>query len=320
MSDVYAGGEPVVDVVRSGFVESRHTGSVVALGPDGEVAAWAGDVLGAIFPRSANKPLQAVGMLRAGLDLAPAELALVTASHRGQPFHIQAVLAMLRASGLGVDDLGCPLDYPLSDEAREAVIRAGGTRSREYMNCSGKHAGMLRTCLVSGWPTAGYLAPEHPLQQRIQATFEELTGEPAVAVGVDGCGAPVLSTSLRGLAAAYLRLVDAEPGTAERLVADAMLAHPEMVSGTDPDGHDTHLMRGLPGFVAKGGAEGVIAVAAAGRGAVALKVDDGSTRARLPVLVSALNRLGVSGDVLTRYSRMPVLGGGHPVGEVVATW
>jgi L-asparaginase II len=320
MADLYAGGEPIADVVRSGFVESRHTGSVVALGPDGEVAAWAGDVLGAIFPRSSNKPLQAVGMVRAGLRLPPAELALVTASHRGQPFHVQAVLAMLRDGGLGVDDLGCPPDYPLSDRARDDVVRAGGTRSPELMNCSGKHAGMLRTCVLNGWPTAGYLAAEHPLQQQIQATFEELTGEPAVAVGVDGCGAPVLSTSLRGLAMAYLRLVDAAPGTAERLVADAMLAHPEMVSGTDDEGHDTHLMRGLPGLVAKGGAEGVIAVAAAGRGAVAMKVDDGAMRPRLPVLVSALKRLGVSGDVLTRYSSLPVLGGGDPVGEVVATW
>ncbi len=320
MADVYAGGEPLAEVVRSGFVESRHSGSVVVLGPDGEVVAWAGDVMGAVFPRSSNKPLQAVGLLSAGLALGPSDLALVTASHRGQPFHIQGVLAMLRAAGLTPSALGCPADYPLSDEARDAVVRAGGGPEPVLMNCSGKHAGMLRTCVLNGWPTASYLAPEHPLQRQVSAVFEDLVGESVAAVGIDGCGAPVLSASLRGLASAYLRLVSAEPGTPERTVADAMRAHPEMVSGTDAEGYDTHLMRGVPGLISKVGAEGVIAAAAPGIGAVAMKVDDGAARARLPVLVSALARLGLGGDVLTRYTKMPVFGGNREVGEIVAIW
>jgi L-asparaginase II len=320
MADRYAGGEPLAEVVRSGFVESRHSGSVVVLGPDGEVVAWAGDVIGPIFPRSSNKPLQAVGLLRAGLALGPSDLALATASHRGEPFHVQGVLGMLRAAGLTPSALGCPPEYPLSDAARDAVVRAGGGPEPVLMNCSGKHAGMLRTCVLNGWPTDSYLAPEHPLQRQISAVFEELVGESVAAVGVDGCGAPVLSASLRGLASAYLGLVTAEPGTPGRTVADAMRAHPEMVSGTDAEACDTQLMRAIPGLISKVGAEGVIAVAAAGMGAVALKVDDGSMRARLPVLVSALARLGFDGEVRDRYASIPVFGGGQPVGEVVSVW
>jgi L-asparaginase II len=320
VADAYVGGEPLAEVVRSGFVESRHAGSVVVLDADGEVAAWAGDVLGPIFPRSANKPLQAVGMLRAGLALPPADLALVSASHRGQPFHIHRVLAMLRDAGLTPSALGCPPDYPLCEEARDAVIRAGGARAPLLMNCSGKHAGMLRTCVVNGWPTEDYLVPEHPVQRRIAATFADLVGEPVVAVGVDGCGAPLLSASLRGLAAGFLRLVDAAPGTPERAVADAMRAHPEMVAGTDADGFDTHLMRGIPGLIAKGGAEGVLAVAAPGVGAVTMKIDDGAMRPRLPVLRSALVRLGLDAAVLTQFTKMPVFGGGRAVGVVNSRW
>ena len=317
VADRYAGGEPLAEVVRSDFPESRHRGSVVVLGPDGEVVAWAGDVIGAIFPRSANKPVQAVGMLAAGLTLAPADLALVAASHRGQPFHIARVRQMLRAGGLDSSALGCPPDYPLSDDARDEVIRAGGERDPILMNCSGKHAGMLRTCLVAGWPTDGYLDPAHPLQRAIATTYEELTGEPVVVRGVDGCGAPVLSASLRAVASAFLRLVDATPGTHERAVADAMRAHPELVAGTDADAADTHLMRAQPGMIAKSGAEGVLAVAMPGAGAVAIKIDDGAMRPRLPVLGSALRRIGIG---LDRYTEIPVIGGGRRVGVVRSVW
>jgi L-asparaginase II len=176
---------------------------------------------------------------------------------------------------------------------------------------------MLRTCAANGWPLAGYLDPAHPVQVAIRHGVESLAGEPAAAVGVDGCGAPLLAVSLRGLAAAFLRLVSAEPGTGARRVADAMRAHPDLVSGTDEDGHDTHLMRAFPGLLVKGGAEGVLAAALPGVGAVALKIDDGGMRPRLPVLGSGLSRLGFP---LDSYADVPVLGGGTRVGEVRAVW
>jgi L-asparaginase II len=137
-------------------------------------------------------------------------------------------------------------------------------------------------------------------------------------VGVDGCGAPVLAVSLTGLARAYLRLVNAPPGSVEQTVAAAMRSHPEMVAGTDAD--DTRLMAGVPGLLCKGGAEGVAAVAVPGVGAIALKIDDGAGRARMPTLVAALRRLDVKDDVLDELAEVPVLGGGRPVGTVRAVW
>ncbi|GAB3176486.1 asparaginase [Micromonospora palomenae] len=310
---------PLVEVVRSGFVEGVHRGSVVVLDAGGAPVAGAGDVTSPIFPRSASKPMQAIGMLRAGLPLTdPADVALVSASHAGEEFHLARVAALLARAGLDGSALHCPPDLPVGEAAREAVLRAGGGPTRVQMNCSGKHSGMLLTCVAAGWPLDGYWRPEHPLQQRLTATIEEFTGEEVAAVGVDGCGAPVLAVSLTGLAGAYLRLVSAEPGSVERTVADAMRAYPELVGGTGAE--DTRLMRGVPGALAKVGAEGVIAAAVPGVGAVALKIDDGAARARMPVLVSALRRLGVDAPVLTEYAELPLLGGGLPVGVVRAAW
>jgi L-asparaginase II len=321
VADAYAGGELLAEVVRSGFVEGRHHGSVVAVGADGELVAWAGDVTGAVFPRSANKPMQGVGMLRAGLALADdADLAQACASHRGEPIHVARVRAMLASARLTEADLATPPDYPLSESARDELVRTGGTRAPVLMNCSGKHAAMLLACEANGWPRDDYRDPGHPLQRVLAGTVAELAGEPVAATGVDGCGAPAFAISLHGLAAAFLRLVSARPGTHERRVADAMRSHPELVSGTDAEAHDTRLMRAVPGLLAKGGAEGVHAVAVPGAGAVALKIDDGAHRARMPVLVSALRRVGVSGPALDELADVPLFGGGRPVGAVRAAW
>jgi L-asparaginase II len=300
VADLYQGGEPVVEVVRSGFAESRHHGSVAVLDAAGTVVAAVGDIVAPVFPRSSNKPLQAVGMRRAGfVPASAAELALVAASHRGEAFHVDATRAMLRRAGLPETALRCPATVPLSDPCGE-VSRAGN-------NCSGKHAGMLLTCVAAGWPVDGYHEPTHPLQVAVRETVEELAGERAGAVGVDGCGAPVLAMSLRALAGSYLRLV-----TEGSDVADAMRAHPEYVSGTGPEAYDTVLMQAVPGLLAKGGAEGVQAVAVPGVGAVAIKIDDGARRALMPVLAWAFAQLGLDAPTPVE----PVLGGGDTVGVV----
>ncbi|GGJ91355.1 asparaginase [Pilimelia anulata] len=319
MGKAYEGGAPLVEVVRSGFAEGQHRGSVVVLDADGAPVAAAGDVTGAIFPRSSSKPLQAIGMLRSGLRLAdPADLALVAASHWGEDFHIARVRALLRSAGLDETALRCPPALPHSEAARAALYAAGGGRARIFMDCSGKHAGMLLTCRENGWPLEEYFDREHPLQERLALAIEEFTGEPAVATGVDGCGAPVLAASLTGLARAYLRIVHGDVGSVERRVADAMRAHPELVAGTGAP--DTAFMAGVPGLLCKVGAEAVWVAALPGVGAVALKIDDGGVRARPPVLVSALRRLGVRGDVLDRSAEVPLTGGAAVVGSLRALW
>ena len=313
----YRGGVALAEVVRSGFVEGSHHGSVAVLDAGGRLIASAGDPYGPIFPRSSNKPMQAVGMLRAGLELTdPADLALVAASHDAEPSHVERVRAMLHRGGLTEDSLQCPPDLPLSESARDAVLRNGGGPARVLMNCSGKHTGMLLTCQANGWSTSDYLDPGHPLQQACRTAVEDLAGEKAAAVGVDGCGAPVLALSLSGLARAFLACVDAAPGTEPRRVSDAMRDNPELVSGTGRE--DARLMRSIPGLLSKVGAEGVIAVAVPGVGAVALKIDDGAARALLAVLVPALGVLGVAAPGLDEMAEVALLGGGRPVGSVRA--
>jgi L-asparaginase II len=304
----------VVEVVRNGFVESVHHGTVVALGPDGTVTYAAGDPGAPMLPRSANKPLQLVGMLRAGLALAPPDLALAASSHSGEPVHVDRVRALLAGAGLAEDALVCPPALPLSEPAAAAVLRAGGAPARALMNCSGKHTAMLLTCLANGWPTAGYADPGHPLQRVVRAAVEDLAGEPVAAVAVDGCGAPLFGLTLTGLARAFRRLVTAGAGGPERAVADAMRAYPSLVGGTGRD--VTALMAGAPGVLAKDGAEGVYAAALPDGSAAAVKVADGSARARPPLLADALRRLGLHAAVLDELAEAPVLGGGHPNGSI----
>lgn len=300
----------LVEVERSGFVESRHRGSVIALDADGSPALSLGDPDEPVFPRSANKPLQAVAMVRHGLGLENELLALAAASHSGEDFHVEGAQKILAGAGLTADALQCPAQWPLDIEL--AVVRE---KSRLRMNCSGKHAAMLATCVINGWPTESYLSPEHPLQVAVRETVTELTGEEIVATGVDGCGAPLFAVGLTGLSRAFHALVRAEPGTPERRVADAMRAHPEWTSGTDRE--ERRLMDAVPGLLVKCGAEGIDAFALADGRAGAIKIDDGAMRARTPATVATLRALGVDG-ALGELSTLPVHGGDSVVGEIRA--
>ncbi|MGP2436711.1 asparaginase [Streptomyces sp. JW3] len=308
----------LAEVVRSGFVEGRHRGSLVVLDPDGTVELALGDPAAAVFPRSANKPMQAAGVLRAGLELAGERLALAAASHSGESFHRDLVRKMLAEHGLAAGLLQCPPDLPLDAEERDTYLASGAAPDRVTMNCSGKHTAMLAVCAERGWPLESYLDPGHPLQRLIHEVVAEAAGEPVAAVGTDGCGAPLMAITLTGLARAFRSFVRAAPGSAERQVADAMRAHPEYVAGTRRA--DTWLMREVPGTLSKMGAEAVQAVALPDGRALAFKVDDGSTRALGPVLARALTLLGVDAPVVARIGRAPLLGGGQEVGEIRAAF
>ena len=308
----------LAEVVRSGFVESGHRGSLVVLGADGGVELALGDPAAPVFPRSANKPMQAAAVLRAGLDLSGQRLALAAASHSGEGFHLDLVRTMLAEHGLTTDDLQTPPDLPLDRVEAEAYLAAGNGRERITMNCSGKHAAMLAACALNGWDRASYLDPAHPLQRLVHEVVEEAAGEPVAAVGTDGCGAPLMAISLIGLARAFRSFACAEPGTEQRRVGDAMRAHPEYVAGTRRP--DTWLMREVLGALSKMGAEAVQAVALADGRAVAFKIDDGAGRALGPVLARSLRLLGVDAPVIDRIGRSPLLGGGDEVGEVRAAF
>lgn len=303
--------ELVAEVWRGDFLESVHHGSVVALDRSGHAALRVGRPDEVTYPRSSNKPIQALAMLRHGLDLDGELLALACASHSGEDFHVAGVHRILAGAGLTEADLQCTPDLPIGEAALRAHLRAGRGKEPRYMNCSGKHAAMLATCVHNDWPTATYLDPAHPLQAAIRETLEELAGERIGAQGVDGCGAPLFGISLVGLARAFARLTTSEEPF-ERRIAAAMSGHPEWVGGTDRD--VTRLMRALPGAVAKDGAEGVYAIGLPTGEAVACKIADGSSRARAVVMVAALRKLGVEApDDLATY---PILGHGRPVGAV----
>jgi L-asparaginase II len=305
----------LAEVVRSGFVESRHRGVVVALAANGTFAFTAGSANTPVFPRSSNKPLQAAAMLRVGPPLEGELLALAAASHSGEDFHAQGAHDILDLAGLTSDDLGCPPALPIDGPTARRLIRESDTpESRVRNNCSGKHAAMLVTCVANDWPTDSYLDLQHPLQRHIRRTIEELAREPVAATGVDGCGAPVFALTLGGLARAFRALVLAEPGTPERKVADAMRKFPEWTSGTTRD--ENRLMASVPGLLLKAGAEGVDAFALPDGSAAAVKIEDGNPRARTPVTVAILARLGAQPPA--ELATTVVTGGSSPVGTIRA--
>ena len=307
----------VAEVVRNGVVESVHRGSLVGLASDGTTSIDIGDVDAQIFARSSLKPLQALALLRAGWQPADSEeIALACASHSGEPAHLDVVRRILAGAGLDEKALDNTPDLPLDSAAAHAYLRNGGEPDSLHQNCSGKHAAMLATCVANGWPVGGYRDPQHPLQQVVRDTVADVAGDDIAHVAVDGCGAALFSCTLRGLAHAFARIATAEESSPEGQVAAAMRAHPWLVGGTGRD--VTTLMTAIDGLVAKDGAEGVYAASTADGRAVALKVADGAGRARAPMMVAALRRLGVDGEALTALATMPVLGHGDRVGEVRA--
>ncbi|MET7775933.1 asparaginase [Streptomyces mirabilis] len=303
---------PVAHLVRGGVVEGIHYGSVVVLAADGGVDLQIGDIEAAFHPRSALKPVQAVAMLRAGLPLDGELLSLAAASHSGEERHLAGTRRIMELAAVTEDDLRNVPDLPYDPVVRDAWIREGRLPSRLAQNCSGKHAAMLMTARLNGWSLDDYLDPGHPLQQAIAEIVEDLTGQAIAQVTVDGCGAPLFSVSLHGLARAAARITTAPAGTPEARVADAMREHAEMASGSGRD--VAALMRAVPGLLTKDGFEGVQMAALPDGRAVAVKIADGADRARGPVAAAALARAGVAPALLAEFGSVPLLGGGAAVG------
>ncbi len=307
---------PVAKVVRSGFAEGFHHGSAVVVDAAGQVIWSAGDVATQIFPRSSNKLMQGLAMVRSGFPAKGELLALACASHSAEEFHLTGVHSLLGAANLDVDSLRCPPDWPLDPVEKDSLLAAGLEKEPLFMNCSGKHAAMLFTCVINGWDTYSYLEQSHPLQQACLATIEEVTGEKVEHIGIDGCGSPVMSTSLIGLARAFGKFAGPSADPQQKLIADSIRANPQYLGGTRRD--VTKLMQGVPGLLAKDGAEAVYAIGLGDGRALALKIDDGSDRARIVVANSILkNVLGVvSEEVDRQLASQVLLGAGHPVGAI----
>jgi L-asparaginase II len=281
----------VVEVSRGAMVESRHRAAAAVVDAKGAVVRAWGDVERPVYGRSALKPLQALPLLESGAadryGLGAAEIALACASHGGEPRHVDLAMAWLARIGCGVDDLECGSHAPFHEASAEALLLAGRRADARYNNCSGKHAGFLSTARHLGEPTQGYIRHEHPVQQRVLGTLEQLTGLRLgdAPRGIDGCGIPVIAIPLGHIALAMARLADpdaelppARAAAARRILA-AMAAEPFLVAGSGR--FCTRVMEVAGAKVAlKTGAEGVYVAALPTLGlGVALKVDDGAGRA-----------------------------------------
>ena len=301
----------LAEYVRSGIVESQHRGFLVALNADGSVNLELGDSAHLIFPRSTVKSFQAAAMVRNGLELEPRLLALGASSHSGSPEHIAAVREILATVNLDESALQCMLDKPLGDAERRAYGDQAPTRIA--MNCSGKHAAMLATCVKNGWSIDNYLDADHPLQIACREELENLSGEQITLTSTDGCGAPLFLISVAGLARA-VRAITISQDPAHRSVIEASRAFPEMVAGIGR--LTTVAMEEVPGLYMKDGVEAVEVASMPDGRTLVFKVSDGSLRPFRALVHAGLKRLGV----VSSYQGEPVLGGGKVIGEIRATF
>lgn len=297
----------LVEVTRGPAVESIHRGSAIVVDRQGRVVRFWGDMNISIYPRSAVKPLQAIPLIRTGaaraLDVTAEEIALACASHGGEPVHTSTVNDWLNRLGCGAQDLECGAHPPTDRQTRYELSRRGEAPSALHNNCSGKHTGFLTVCRHLDFPARGYIRAGHAVQELVRDTLAEMTGTPLgdAARGVDGCGIPVFRIPLRGLAAAMAKFAD--PGSLDDTTADAiatihqaMTAHPELVAGRGQ--FCTLVMEALaPNVLVKTGAEGTCCAAVVDQGlGLALKVDDGGSRASEVAVGAILHHLGAMDD------------------------
>ena len=320
-----------VEVTRGDLVESVHHVAACAATPRGDVILQTGDIESPVFLRSSAKPFIAAAAIEAGVreafDLDMREIAVMSASHVGEPFHIAAVRSILRKIGLDESALQCGAHLPYDEAVAHDMLRHGRAPSAIDNNCSGKHAGILALCRVLGSDVATYMEPGNPAQRHILAFCARLSDDDPAGwpLGIDGCGIPVYATGLRKAAMAFARFgsltnLGARDAQALLVIRDAMVSHPEYVSGTGQ--FDTLVMRAGAGAVAcKSGAEGVhgLALIPQGLGLVS-KVLDGTARARGPATMALLEALGspvARATELAGFTEPIVYNrAGHPAGAI----
>ena len=336
--------EPLVEVKRGSITESRHRGHIVVVEPDGNLVASVGAPQNVTFLRSSAKPLQAMPLLVTGaadrFGFTDREVALACGSHNGEPIHTELAASMLRKIGLGPEALKCGAHEPYGVEAALELRSRGEQPNALHNNCSGKHAGMLAVAIHLGAPIDNYDSPENPVQKLIAETVSQFSDVPVtdMAVGVDGCAAPIFGITIKAMALAYARLVS-PPATFDNPVRSAcerivrvMNAHPELIGGSS-ERLDSEIMRAAPRrVISKVGAEGVYTAGInpceewpKGLG-LALKIEDGDDkRARPPVVIESLRQLGVLRDesleALAKYAFFPIKNRrGDVVGEISASF
>ena len=301
----------LAEYVRDGVVESVHRGYLLALNADGSVNLALGDSEHLIFPRSTVKSIQGAAMVRAGLKLEPRLLALGCSSHSGSDEHIAAVREILALAKLEESALQCMLDKPLGEAERRAWGDAPATRIA--MNCSGKHAAMLLTCVTNSWPIENYLDAAHPLQIAIKKELESLAGEKLTLTSTDGCGAPLFLISLAGLARA-IRVVTISSDPVHQSVMSASRQFPKMVAGMGR--LTTQMIEAVPGLYMKDGAEAVEVASMPDGRTLVFKVSDGSLRPFRVLVHAGLKKLGIDSP----YEAENVLGGSAIIGAIRATF
>jgi len=300
----------LAEYVRDGVVESEHRGFLAVLNADGSLFKSLGDIDTKIFPRSTVKCFQASAMVRSSLDLEPRLLALAQSSHSGAAMHMDGAREILASVGLTESALQCATDRPLGDAER----RAWGDQepAQIAMNCSGKHAAMLATCVKNGWPIETYLEQSHPLQIAIKKELEDLSGEVITLTSTDGCGAPLFLISVIGLARA-IRAITISNDLVHQSVMNAARAFPEMVGGMGR--HNTEMMQQVPGLFMKDGAEAVNVCSLSDGRTIVFKVSDGSLRAFRTIVHACLKDFGID----TALTPEKVMGGPRVIGTIRAT-
>jgi len=289
---------------RGEVVEAEFRGVLAVADSAGGLIGSAGDPGRVTYMRSSSKPFQAISVVVSGaterFELTAREIAVMAASHGGEPIHVEAVRSILAKIGLTEDALQCGVHPPAHKAAAEELVRRGEKPRAVHNNCAGKHAGMLALARHIGAPIDGYLSPEHPVQRRALQVISEMSDVPAaeVQLGVDGCGVPTFALPVRNIALMFARLAQPQAAPehlreAARVVAQAMMANPEMIAETSGR-WDTELMRAMPGgVVSKAGAEGLACCGIVERGiGIALKSTDGGGRANAAVTYAVLQRLG----------------------------